>query len=279
MSPALLEFASGAVVSIAMSFDVPKHNHAPIEIYGTEGSILVPDPNQFGGEVAARPSRAATGRPVRMTHGNVDGEFRSIGVADLAASITSDRPHRASGALALHALEAMEAFQTSADEGRRVKLETPRRAAGDDDGGHADRARWTEVRSREHAQCIDRLGRLAGHDPEECAAIVRGWLQGGRLPVRRGRAEAFCRARHQGSVVDRADLHHVQDARSGANNLCAAVEKRRRHGRPPRRHGRCLPQFGRLPVHVRRPVGGPPGQHHRLQCRRRPSRTTRSCRA
>ncbi|MBV8168795.1 MAG: gfo/Idh/MocA family oxidoreductase, partial [Alphaproteobacteria bacterium] len=43
---------------------------------------------------------------------------------DLAAAIVAGRPHRASGALALHALEAMEAFQTSADEGRRVKLTT-----------------------------------------------------------------------------------------------------------------------------------------------------------
>lgn len=119
----LLEFVSGAVVSIVMSFDVPRHNHAPIEIYGTEGSILVPDPNKFGGEVAvAKPG--GDWQTVPHTHGNVDGEFRSIGVADLAASITSGRPHRASGALALHALEAMEAFQISADEGRRVKLET-----------------------------------------------------------------------------------------------------------------------------------------------------------
>jgi predicted dehydrogenase len=119
----LLEFESGAVVSIVMSFDVPKHNHAPIELYGTEGSMLVPDPNRFGGEVSV----AKTGgnwTPVPHTHGNTDGEFRSIGVADLAAGIATGRPHRASGALALHALEAMEAFQLSADQGRRVKLET-----------------------------------------------------------------------------------------------------------------------------------------------------------
>src|SRR5690349_3511340 len=52
----ILEFVSGAVVTIVMSFDVPKHNHAPIELYGTEGSLIVPDPNKFGGEVAvARP--------------------------------------------------------------------------------------------------------------------------------------------------------------------------------------------------------------------------------
>ena len=119
----LLEFASGAVVSIVMSFDVPKHKHAPIELYGTVGSLLVPDPNRFGGQVAvAKPD--GKWRTVRHTHGNVDGEFRSIGVADLAAAIVTGRPHRASGALALHALEAMEAFQISADEGRRVKLDT-----------------------------------------------------------------------------------------------------------------------------------------------------------
>jgi hypothetical protein len=118
-----LEFVNGAVVSIAMSFDVPKHRHTPIEIYGTAGSLIVPDPNRFGGEVAL----ARTGddwETVPLTHGNVEGEFRSIGVADMAAAILAGRPHRASGALALHVLEAMEAFQTSSDEGRRVSLTT-----------------------------------------------------------------------------------------------------------------------------------------------------------
>jgi hypothetical protein len=118
-----LEFESGAVVSIAMSFDVPKHRHAPIEIYGDKGSMLVPDPNRFGGEVQV----AKTGgewEAMPLTHGHVDGEFRSIGVADMASAILSNRPHRASGALAFHVLEVMEAFQTSADEGRRVRIES-----------------------------------------------------------------------------------------------------------------------------------------------------------
>jgi hypothetical protein len=118
-----LEFASGAVISITMSFDVPKHKHTPIEIYGSEGSILVPDPNRFGGEVqVARTGGEWETQP--HSHAHTDGEFRSIGVADMAAAIIHNRPHRASGALALHALEAMEAFQTSSDEGRRVFLET-----------------------------------------------------------------------------------------------------------------------------------------------------------
>ena len=119
----VLEFVSGAVISITMSFDVPKHKHVPIQIYGSAGSLLVPDPNRFGGEVAL----AKTGgewETIPLTHGNADGEFRSIGVADMAAAILQDRPHRASGALALHALEAMEAFQISSEEGRRVALTT-----------------------------------------------------------------------------------------------------------------------------------------------------------
>jgi predicted dehydrogenase len=118
----MLEFESGAVVSIGMSFDVPKHRHAPIEIWGDKGSMLVPDPNRFGGEVLV----AGTGgdwQAMPLTHGHVEGEFRSIGVADMASAILNDRPHRASGALAFHVLEVMEAFQTSADEGRRVKIE------------------------------------------------------------------------------------------------------------------------------------------------------------
>ena len=118
-----LEFVSGAVVSITMSFDVPKHKHTPIEIYGLTGSLLAPDPNRFGGEVML----AKTGGEWELqphTHGNTEGEFRSIGVADMAAAIADNRPHRASGALALHVLEAMEAFQISSDQGRRVTLET-----------------------------------------------------------------------------------------------------------------------------------------------------------
>lgn len=119
----VLEFASGAVVSIAMSFDVPKHKHTPIELYGTDGSLLVPDPNRFGGEIMlAKLGGEWEHQP--FTHGNTDGEFRSIGVADMAAALANNRPHRASGALALHALDAMESLQISSDEGRRVRLTT-----------------------------------------------------------------------------------------------------------------------------------------------------------
>ena len=86
-----LEFESGALVSIAMSFDVPKHRHSPIEIYGTKGSITVPDPNRFGGEVSvARPG--GEWEDIPLTHGHADGNYRSIGVADMAAGIAHGPP-------------------------------------------------------------------------------------------------------------------------------------------------------------------------------------------
>jgi predicted dehydrogenase len=123
-----LRFVSGAVVTIAMSFDVPQHRHAPIELYGTEATLLVPDPNRFGGAIEIGRNKAWSERSVE--HIYADGNFRIIGVADLAHAIRSGRPHRASGELAYHVLEVMEAFQTSSERGTHVMIESrPERPA------------------------------------------------------------------------------------------------------------------------------------------------------
>jgi predicted dehydrogenase len=118
-----MEFASGAIVSIATSFDVPKHRHVPIELYGTEASMIVPDPNHFGGAIQlAQAGQEWADQPIGHAYG--DGNYRSIGVADMAHAIRAGRPHRASGELALHVLEVMEAFETSSRLGRHVSIET-----------------------------------------------------------------------------------------------------------------------------------------------------------
>lgn len=124
-----MEFVSGATVSIAMSFDVPKHRHGPIELYGTEATLIVPDPNRFGGTIEiAKAGQDWSERPTE--HPYADGNYRIIGVADLAHAIRSGRPHRASGELALHVLEVMEAFQVSSDRGEHVTIDTrPERPA------------------------------------------------------------------------------------------------------------------------------------------------------
>ena len=126
-----LEFECGAVISMATSFDVPKHRHAPIELYGTEASLMVPDPNRFGGavEIAHAGEDAWQAQPIG--HGYTDGNYRGIGVADLALALRDKRPQRCSGELALHVLEVMEAFQVSSDSGRHIAIASrpPRPAA------------------------------------------------------------------------------------------------------------------------------------------------------
>ncbi len=121
-----LGFANGAIVQIAMSFDVAAHKHVPLEIYGTEQSLLVPDPNLFGGELELRKrGHNEQWTPVKVEQPYAEGNYRSLGVADMALGILENRPHRANGDLALHVLEVMEAFETAARDGRTVAITTP----------------------------------------------------------------------------------------------------------------------------------------------------------
>ena len=119
----VMAFANGAVVQIGMSFDVAGHKHVPLEVYGTEGTLIVPDPNHFGGEVQYL-KKGSSFEPQELTSPYADGNYRSIGVADLAHAIRSNRPHRANGSLALHVLEVMEAFHTASESGRTVTITT-----------------------------------------------------------------------------------------------------------------------------------------------------------
>ena len=117
----VLTFVSGAAVSMTMSFDVARHKHVPIEIYGEAGSLIVPDPNFFGGTIEVA-TAAEDWREVPTRHAYADGNYRILGLADMAQAIRSGRPHRASGDLAFHVLEVMEAFQRSSDAEAAVAI-------------------------------------------------------------------------------------------------------------------------------------------------------------
>ena len=119
-----LQFVSGALVQLSLSFDVPKHTHGPIEIYGTDAAMQVPDPNWFGGEVKIARPRADHWDDVPVKIPYADANYRSLGVADMAYAIIKNRPHRASGELALHVLEVMEAFEVASKSGEIVKIKT-----------------------------------------------------------------------------------------------------------------------------------------------------------
>jgi len=119
-----LVFANGAVVQISMSFDVAGHKHVPLEIYGTDATLIVPDPNFFGGQVELL-QKGGEWTNIDTDQPYADGNYRSIGLADMAHAIVENRPHRANGDLALHVLEVMEAFETSSNTGQVVEITTP----------------------------------------------------------------------------------------------------------------------------------------------------------
>jgi predicted dehydrogenase len=109
-----LLFENGALVTTVISFDVAAHKHSPIEIYGSQGTLVVPDPNTFEGpvELFRTGFKPKTWADMPLVFGYSENS-RSIGVADMAHAIQSGRPHRCSGDLALHALEVMSAFECS----------------------------------------------------------------------------------------------------------------------------------------------------------------------
>ena len=115
-----LDFANGVVATVVMSFDVWAHNLPHIEIYGSEGSLVVPDPNRFSGPVLVRRAGAEEWSEIPLSHSADVG--RGIGVADMANAIRNGRAHRASGELAMHALEVMLAVDEASASGRHVAI-------------------------------------------------------------------------------------------------------------------------------------------------------------
>ena len=120
----LLRFSSGAVGNIITSFDVWDSKLPRIEIYGTRGAMIVPDPNCFDGEVLVKQGfdQGFKSWPL-MTENSVNS--RGLGLSDMADRILNGREsHRACGDLALHVLEIMEAIHVSSDKLCQVKLES-----------------------------------------------------------------------------------------------------------------------------------------------------------
>lgn len=117
----LLDFESGPVVTIITSFDVWSHKLPCIEIYGSEGTLSVPDPNTFNGPVYLRRAGETEWSEVPLTHGYTENS-RGIGLADMAHAMRSGRQHRANGKLAYHVLDIMQAIHDSSTEGKHIDL-------------------------------------------------------------------------------------------------------------------------------------------------------------
>jgi predicted dehydrogenase len=119
----VMDFANGAVGTIITSFDVWPTELPRIEIYGTEASLSVPDPNTFGGPVRIRRSGAKEWTELPLSHGYISNS-RGLGPADQASALRSGRPHRANAQLAYHVLDVMQAFLDASTQGRHVELDS-----------------------------------------------------------------------------------------------------------------------------------------------------------
>lgn len=120
----ILQFVSGAIVTLTTSFDVKAHGHSHIELYGTDATMEVADPNQFEGDIRIRTSRDGDWTTLPQVHNYGDDNYRVLGLADMAQAIIDDRPHRASLDMALHVLNIMESITLSAETGERITLKT-----------------------------------------------------------------------------------------------------------------------------------------------------------
>jgi predicted dehydrogenase len=118
----VIDFANSAVGTIITSFDVWAASLPRIEIYGTEGSLSVPDPNGFGGTVQVFRPGATAWSEIPLTHSPEIS--RGTGVADMAYSLIYGRPHRASGALAYHVLDIMQSFDEASTSGKYVTIQS-----------------------------------------------------------------------------------------------------------------------------------------------------------
>jgi predicted dehydrogenase len=117
----LLDFASGAIGTLVTSFDVWSSELPRMEIYGTKGTLSLPDPNTFSGPVRVRLAGQSSWTEVPITHGYTQNS-RGLGVADMAQAIRTGREHRANGELAYHVLDLMHTIHDASREGRHIEM-------------------------------------------------------------------------------------------------------------------------------------------------------------
>ncbi|MEV7228111.1 Gfo/Idh/MocA family oxidoreductase [Polymorphospora sp. NPDC051019] len=116
----VLTHAGGVLSTLVMSFDAVATRAAHVEVHGELGSLVVPDPNRFDGDVRVRGPHDPDWRPVAESAG-YRGAGRGIGLADLAGTAPGQEP-RAGGTFAYHVLDVLESMLTSVAAGRSVPV-------------------------------------------------------------------------------------------------------------------------------------------------------------
>jgi len=127
---AVMEFHSGAQITYCASWDVWQHGHSNMELYGRDGTLHVPDPNFFGGELRMTEKGSfvtiteAWNHPFSKTNDRGHANYRTAGLADMALGILENRPHRCSLDFALHVVDIMTAILGSGERGEFIDIKT-----------------------------------------------------------------------------------------------------------------------------------------------------------
>jgi predicted dehydrogenase len=121
----ILQFENGALVNLVAAFGVWGVDLPRLQLYGTDGVLNSPDPNTFGGPITANLYADEAGSrdvPLAYDHTDECRNCRGIGVIDMVQAAAEGRPPRASGAMAYHVLDVMQAVTESSASDRHVEV-------------------------------------------------------------------------------------------------------------------------------------------------------------
>lgn len=120
---ALLQFHSGVQAQLTTSFDVAGTTLPNIEVYGTQGSLILPDPNTYGGPVKIFHKKQKAWCELPLLYG-YQTNSRGLAVSDLVAAISEQRKPRTDASLSLHVLETMHGIKIASDKNTIYTVES-----------------------------------------------------------------------------------------------------------------------------------------------------------
>lgn len=119
----IMNFDNGAVATIFTTFDVHYETQARFEIYGSKGTLIVPDPNNFAGSIKLLRPEDGELKEMPLLFDYKENS-RGLGLADMAKALQTGRPYRANYKQTYHVLEILTSFEKSSDSGKYLSLET-----------------------------------------------------------------------------------------------------------------------------------------------------------
>ncbi len=136
-----IRFQNGTIIRLTLSFDVISHLRNHIELYGEKGSMIVPDPNMFGGSVLLstklgskwknyKTNKMVLGKinirtqSARANESPTNANYRGVGLAEMIYSIQNKKKHRCNGNLSLHVLNIIEGIHKSARTRKKFHFKT-----------------------------------------------------------------------------------------------------------------------------------------------------------